>query len=105
MKTRSITIFYIPFPDEESAQKCSDDLLKGRLAACTQIIPAVSNFIWDHKTEHVTEFILMAKTSKAKSKKLIAVVHTLHPYDLPCLAHWTIKVNIEYALWVKSCVK
>lgn len=105
MKTKSISIYYIPFPDKESAQKCSEVLLNGRLAACTQIIPAASGFLWSGKMEHVDEFILIAKTAKTKSKELGIAVSKIHPYDLPCIAHWNIRVNIDYARWVKSSVE
>lgn len=104
MKTKSISIFYIPFPDKDSAQKCSEALVKDRLVACTQIIPAASHFLWNEKMENIDEFILIAKTSKKLSNELSEAVRKMHPYDIPCIAHWNIKVNIDYARWVKSCV-
>lgn len=105
MKTKSISLFYIPFPDKATASKCSAILVEDRLAACTQTLNATSQFLWNGNSEISDECILIAKTSKSKSKELMNAVLSMHPYELPCIASWRIKVTKKYAHWVKSCVK
>lgn len=101
---KSLLFFYIPFPDESSAKNVGQQLIENKLAACVQYLPVNSNFIWNKQFEQTAEIVLIAKTLKSAQKKLRKAVRKIHPYELPCIAHWEVKVNKAYYEWVRTIV-
>lgn len=96
--------FYVPYPDVASAKAIGNYLVENKLAACIQYHPVTSHFIWNKQLEETDEIILIAKTIKSANKALRKAIRKMHPYEVPCIAHWEVKVNKEYYNWVKATI-
>ena len=99
-------VIFITTPNKKEANKISSILLDKRVASCTNVITGVdSSFWWQGKKEKAKECLLIAKTSKLKLKKLIKLVKTNHPYDVPeVIAIPIIGGYKPYLDWIKETV-
>lgn len=68
----------------EDARSLVKRLVADRLIACGTIIDnAVSIYEWQGKLEETPEVLVILKTRKDNWVQLQAMVHKLHPYDVP----------------------
>ena len=100
-------IAIITCPSKKEAVKIKGLLLDNRLVACVNIIEGVNSFFWwQGKTETASEIMLLAKTTRAKFKKIIACVTKVHPYDVPeIIAIPIIDGNKPYFDWIDDSLK
>jgi periplasmic divalent cation tolerance protein len=71
-------------PDETSARRIADHLVSNQLAACVNIVPGLTSvYVWQGKTEHSAELLLIIKTRSELFSRLETAVRELHPYELP----------------------
>ncbi len=83
MKNRFYLV-YITASSLEEAQKIGELLVKERLAACVNIIPAVHSFYWwEGKLCRDKEAVILAKTTSHCREKLIRRVKEVHTYTVP----------------------
>ena len=67
---------------EAEARKIANQLVERRLAACVNIIPRIQSvYRWEGKVETAEEFLLIIKTTKARSTE--EAIRELHSYELP----------------------
>jgi periplasmic divalent cation tolerance protein len=68
----------------EAAERIAVELVSRRLAACVQVGgPIRSTFRWQGAVETTEEWVCSAKTSRAKSDAVEALVTELHSYEVP----------------------
>ena len=68
----------------EDARSLVRRLVNDRLVACGTIVEnALSIYEWQGKLEETPEVLVLLKTRKEHWEQLRAVVHKLHPYDVP----------------------
>jgi periplasmic divalent cation tolerance protein len=97
---------YIPCTNNKEAQKISLALLKKKLIACANIIPASSFYLWKGSIENSEEFVIIGKTMEEKFPALEKHVSMLHSYECPCIAAWKIDhVNKKYHDFVKASLE
>lgn len=71
-------------PDQASAEQLARQLLSQKLAACVNILPAMSSlYMWQGKLEHGKEHLLLIKTCRDRYGVLEAEIRHRHPYELP----------------------
>lgn len=99
-----LIIAYIPCLNDSEAEKISKNLLKKRIIACANIIKAKSLYFWKGNMMDDYESIIIAKSDKKNSKKIIEEVKRTHSYKLPCIEIIDSKANKEYEQWVKKTV-
>jgi len=89
---------------EDKAKSLAELLLKAKVCACVNIIPAVrSYFWWEGKIDQANEAILMIKTRDELFLKVKKVVKDNHPYTVPeIIAVKISKINSEYLGWLES---
>ncbi|MBU2495722.1 MAG: divalent-cation tolerance protein CutA [Candidatus Omnitrophota bacterium] len=97
----------ITCPSQKKATQIKDLLLHNRLVACVSIIKGVDSFFWwQGKIDSASEVMLLAKTTRAKFKKIIACVTEVHPYDVPeIIAVPIIDGNRPYLGWIDDSLK
>ncbi len=100
-----ISFFYIPVGDEAEAAALGNLALKKKLAACTNIFPVQSAFMWEGALQQEPEFILVLKTMPHKKKALRELLESNHSYETPCILSWDAEVNAAYGAWVDRQVK
>lgn len=97
-----LLLFYIPFPDNDIIQTLSDKIISEGKGACTQIISANSQYLWEESLQSETERILIIKTLPELKDALITFLKDHHPYKVPCIMYWPVQVNDSYYDWVVS---
>ena len=71
-------------PDEKIAQELAHSLVEARLAACVNILPAITSvYMWQGRIEQDGEVLLLIKTSEQRLPDLQAHIVARHPYELP----------------------
>jgi periplasmic divalent cation tolerance protein len=101
----TIESFYITFPDKITATQISNACITGKLAACSNIFPIESLYVWNSEMQNDQEYAAILKTSCQKVADLEKYIESQHPYDVPCIAHHQVQVNDAYGKWVEDFLK
>jgi periplasmic divalent cation tolerance protein len=67
----------------EEAQNIAHLLIDEKLAACVQLLPIESFYVWEGKTQNSAEILLLVKTRTALFDKAIARIKVVHSYTVP----------------------
>lgn len=105
MKKNDVLIFYVTFADEKSALDTGSKLVEAGLAACVNVMPIKSCFIWQGQFEKEGEFVALFKTLPKLEDRFRAEMEKIHPYDVPCIMSWSMNANAAFHEWVKSNTK
>ncbi|MCA1325710.1 divalent-cation tolerance protein CutA [Herbaspirillum sp. alder98] len=71
-------------PEAELAERLSRQLVEQQLAACVNILPAVTSiYRWADKIEQASEIPLLIKTTQARYGEVERAILAAHPYDVP----------------------
>ena len=91
-------------PDSESAFNLARELVRRRVAACVNVLPASTSFYrWEGKPEQASEHPVLVKTTQDRYPELESAIRELHPYDLPEIIAWPVTAGLpEYLRWVEQ---
>ena len=97
-----IVSIYVTCANRSEAHRIAEALVTERLAACVNILPAVTAvYRWQGRVRKSREVALICKTKKALLQKVIRRAKALHSYDVPCIVAWPIAGGTkEYVQWV-----
>jgi periplasmic divalent cation tolerance protein len=70
-------------PSREEAQNIARLLIDEKLAACVQLLPIESFYVWQGKTQNEAEVLLLVKTRTALFEQAIARIKAVHSYTVP----------------------
>lgn len=71
-------------PDRATGEQLAQNLVEARLAACVNLLPAVTSFYrWQGKIQKDAECLLLIKTRRDRFVALCETLRRLHPYELP----------------------
>ena len=95
------------FATAKDAANVARALITERLAACAQIVPAVTSlYIWDDSLKQEAEVLLLLKATEESWTALRDRLAELHPYDTPEIIAVPIShASYEYATWVRDCCR
>lgn len=98
-------IIYCTCPDIVTAEKISRQLVSDNLAACVNMLPAITSiYRWQGKTEQASEVLLLIKTTAERFAAISTVIEDIHPYELPELIAVSITDGLPgYLDWIKQC--
>ena len=68
---------------EAVAEMLAQQLVEARLAACVQVMPVKSFYVWQGESRKDAEFLLLVKTRAALYAQVEAFIITHHPYETP----------------------
>ena len=90
----------------DEASRIAKVLVEESLAACVNLAgPIDSVYRWHGKIENAQEFLMLIKTTSAKSAKTIARLRELHSYQLPEAIEIDIEGgSTEYLRWIRESV-
>jgi periplasmic divalent cation tolerance protein len=90
------------FPDRETAQRISNQLVTERFAACANILPAVESiYRWKDKIETGSETLVFFKLSEDRQSAFQEKLRSLHPYEVPEIIFVPVSTGLpEYLRWV-----
>ncbi|MGE4555895.1 MAG: divalent-cation tolerance protein CutA [Desulfovibrionaceae bacterium] len=100
----SAVLIYVTCSSMEEAEQLGAELIKRRLAACTNILGSITSmFHWKGQVENDREVALLAKTRQDLVADLTAAVLELHSYETPCVvALPIIGGNPDFLKWVEA---
>jgi len=105
MGNNDLIIVYITCPPDDS-EKIAEILIREKLAACVNILPAKSVYIWEDKLCRDEESLLIIKSTSTVYPELEAKVKQIHPYDVPeIVAIKAEAVQDDYLKWVYEQTK
>jgi periplasmic divalent cation tolerance protein len=90
------------FPDRETAQRISNQLVTDKFAACANILPAVESiYRWKDKIESGHETLAFFKLSEDRQSAFQDKLRSLHPYEVPEIIFVPVSSGLpEYLHWV-----
>jgi periplasmic divalent cation tolerance protein len=94
------------FPDRETAQRVSNQVVTEKFAACANILPAVESiYRWKDKVETGNETLVIFKLGEDRQSAFQEKVRSLHPYEVPEIIFFPVSNGLpEYLHWVAdSC--
>jgi len=100
-------VVFITAANKKEALKIAQGLLARRLAACVNIVDKLESFFWwKGKIDHTREYLLIAKSTRAKLVKITRLVKSLHSYDVPeIIGLPVIGGNKIYLDWINDCIR
>lgn len=103
----SYSILFVTFPNRNSAEKISNELLNRKLVACVNSFTPIKNkYWWKGKIEMHSEILMILKIKSRSYKKIETLIKKLHPYEVPEILAINIdKGNKDYLSWISSVTK
>ena len=97
---------YITTRDTSQARDIGRYLVESRLAACANIFGNINSmYFWKDQFQDDQEAALIAKTTQARVKDLIAAVRDRHDYECPCIVAMPItEGNPDFLNWIADQV-
>jgi periplasmic divalent cation tolerance protein len=90
----------------DEAKKLARQLVEERLAACVNMTPIESCYVWKGKLLEDTEILLVIKTSSGRVAELERRLHEMHPYTVPeFVVIEPEHVAAPYLAWLTQTVK
>ena len=100
------SIITATFPDKDSAKEVAHLLVEKRLAACVQILPIESVYLWEGKVCDESEMMLIIKSKAALFDEITTAIKTVHSYQVPEIVQLPITDGLpEYLRWIGECVE
>jgi periplasmic divalent cation tolerance protein len=90
------------FPDRETAQRISNQLVTEKFAACANILPSIESiYRWKDKIESGNETLVFFKLSEDRQSAFQEKLRSLHPYEVPEIIFVPVSSGLpEYLRWV-----
>jgi periplasmic divalent cation tolerance protein len=91
-------------PDSESAFNLAREMVHLRLAACANVLPAVTSlYRWEGREEQAEEHPVLLKTTAERYPDVERAIRERHPYELPEIIAWPVTAGLpEYLAWVEA---
>ena len=90
-----------PVASAEEAERLAEALLAEGLAACVQIAPIRSRYVWKGEVQREDEQLLVIKTRQDLFEPLRARIRALHSYETPeVLALPALAGDADYLAWM-----
>ena len=99
-----IYFIYVTFGSLREAKSLGNQLVKNKLAACTNIIPTIySTYVWKNKTMTDKECSMILKTSKSRVKAAIKFIVKKHSYECPAVSAFPIESgHTDFQRWINE---
>jgi len=99
------SIVYTTTASKEEARKIASELVEKKLAACVNMHPIDSVYLWEDKIEEEKEFAVSVKTATSKVQEITDHIRKIHSYELPAIISWEINGEAEYLRWIDETIE
>ncbi|HRN84834.1 MAG TPA: divalent-cation tolerance protein CutA [Hyphomicrobium sp.] len=95
-------LVYTTFPTPEAAEEVGAALVDGGVAACVNILPAMTSiYIWQGARQRDAEAVMIVKTRRTLAERVMADIRARHPYETPALLVLPVEAgSAEYLAWI-----
>jgi periplasmic divalent cation tolerance protein len=101
----SHAVVLVTAANREEARSIADALLADHLAACVQMLPIESRYVWEGKVVDDGEILLLVKTRADAFDRLATKVRALHSYAVPEIVMLDISAGDRpYLDWIDGLV-
>jgi len=91
---------------DENVKKIADAVLQQQLAACVQILPIQSRYVWKGNIESGSEFLMLFKAKSSDYEALQKVISSNHSYEVPEVISLDIeKGSAAYFDWITNSTR
>ena len=91
--------------DKDAAKRIAKLLVEKRLAACVQMFPIESIYLWEGEICDDNEIVLFIKSKSALFDEITAAIKENHTYDVAEIIQIPITGgSLEYLNWMDDCV-
>src|SRR5688500_11839613 len=92
--------------NETAAQTLAQGLVEAQLAACVQVLPVKSFYVWQGESRRDAEYLLLVKTRVALTPALETFIRAHHPYEVPELLRLPVSAgSAAYLQWLRAGTK
>ncbi len=100
-----MVFIYSTCRDIEEAHKLSKLFVDKKIAACVNMWPIESCYIWEGAMKCESEYALLIKTNESKIQDIEDVILQNHSYSTPIVAAVDVKrINRVYREWMSGIV-
>ncbi|MDP3975074.1 MAG: divalent-cation tolerance protein CutA [Candidatus Jorgensenbacteria bacterium] len=101
-----MVFIYTTCRDEEEGKKISELIVSRHLAACVDMWPIDSCYIWENALKCEKEYAVLVKTNETKVQDIEDLVSKNHSYSTPFIATVDVRrLNREYKEWMSQVVR
>ena len=106
MKESLPMMYFVTAPDEKTAMKLANGLVREKMAACANVLENLTSiYWWKGQINTDKEFLILIKTTAENSERLITYIQTHHPYEVPeCIGINITKGSQQYLQWIADSI-
>ncbi|NJN23142.1 MAG: divalent-cation tolerance protein CutA [Acaryochloridaceae cyanobacterium RL_2_7] len=98
-------VVLVTAPNESEAESLAGDLLSKKLAACVNIFPVQSTYLWEGKVQCDREYQLIIKTTAERFQMIEQRILELHSYEVPEIISLPVQQgSSSYLSWIADTV-
>jgi periplasmic divalent cation tolerance protein len=99
-----VLLVFVTAPSRREAEKIGRTVVEEKLAACVNIIPAVSSiFRWQGKVQKNREALLLLKTTGERYRSLEKAIRSKHSYQVPEILAVRVQSGFkQYIEWISK---
>jgi len=98
-----LMLLYTTVATYENALVLSQSAVRNRVAACVNIIPAITAvYEWEGVVQQIIEVGILFKTMPENVGALKDFLRASHPYTTPALIAWTATCNDDFAKFLQK---
>jgi len=91
---------------QQEAEAIATSLVKSQLAACVNIVPIHSSYMWQGELHQEQEWQLLIKTDLSQFQTLETKIRELHSYEVPeIIALPIVSGSQPYLQWISEQVQ
>ncbi len=94
-------VVFVTATSTTQARRIARRLLQSKLAACVNMVPMESMFLWKGEIQEEEEVLMVIKTRAEAFDELMNAVKSMHTYDTPeVIAMPVVLGSREYLRWI-----
>ena len=98
------SVIITTYPGKDAAKQAAKLLVERRLAACVQLFPVESVYLWQGEICGEGEVVLLIKSKTARFSEISAAIRENHSYQVPEIVQIPITDGLpEYLKWIDGC--
>lgn len=96
-------VIFVSAGSRDEARTLADMLVEYALAACVQILPIESVYVWQGTTRRDAEYLLLVKTVHERYEQIERAIRNHHSYEVPEIVRVDLAGGLpDYLAWITA---